>query len=166
MVDISKILIDGGILTAALLIFFFFIVIFKPRLFLSKKNVPSDILAAVPPRTKEEKRQGILLGAPVFLLLIGGVFYSTYTAYLQSGATFGPLFLHTFAIIFLASTVDLVLLDWLLMNTFTPSWIVFPGTEGFAGYKDYGFHGRAHLRALIPQAIAAAIIAGIVLLLV
>jgi hypothetical protein len=166
MIDINRILLDGGMLTVALLTFFFFIAIFKPRLFLSKKNVPADILAAVPPRTEAEKRQAVLLGVPVFLFLIGGVFYSTYTAQVQSGAGFGSLFMHTFAIIFLASTVDLVFLDWLLMNTFTPSWIVFPGTEGFAGYKDYGFHGRAHLRALIPQAVAAAIVAGIVFLLV
>jgi hypothetical protein len=57
-----------------------------------------------------------------------------------------------------------VLVDWLLLNTITPKWVVFPGTEGFAGYKDYGFHGRAHLRVLPAQVIGAAVTAGLVLL--
>jgi hypothetical protein len=57
-----------------------------------------------------------------------------------------------------------VLVDWLLLNTITPKWVVFPGTEGFAGYKDYGFHLRAHLRALPAQVLGAAVTAGLVLL--
>ena len=35
---------------------------------------------------------------------------------------------------------DLVILDWLIFVTIQPSFIVIPGTEGMAGYKDYWFH--------------------------
>jgi len=34
----------------------------------------------------------------------------------------------------------LLILDWLIFVTIQPSFIVIPGTEGMAGYKDYWFH--------------------------
>ena len=59
--------------------------------------------------------------------------------------------------------VDLLILDWLIFCTITPSFAVYPGTEGFAGYKDYGFHLKAHARGillLIPTCTAVAWVAG------
>jgi hypothetical protein len=164
MIDVQKVITDGGILTAAFMVFVFLIAYFKPRAFLSKNDVPADILAAVPPKTEAEKRQGYWLMVPLFFILIGGMLYSTYTFYLQSGAGFFPLFLHALIIILMITIGDLVIVDWLVLNTITPKWVVFPGTEGFAGYKDYGFHLRAHLKALPSQVIGAAITAGLVLL--
>lgn len=137
----------------------------RPRWFLEKKNVPPDILAAVPPRTAAERRQSLWAAIPLAFGLLGLVFYSTYVFGSASGAGFGLLFLHALILILTVSTFDLVVIDWLLLNTITPKQFVYPGTEGFAGYKDYSFHGRAHLRALPGQAIFAAMAAGIVLLL-
>ena len=164
MVDLNKTLIDGGVLTAAFLTLVMVIAYFKPRLFANKEDLPADILAAVPPKTEAEKRQAKLLQFPIFLILIGGMLVSTYSFYTQSGAGFFPLFTHALAIILIISVSDLVLVDWLLLNTITPKWVVFPGTEGFAGYKDYGFHLRAHLRVLPAQVLGAALTAGLVLL--
>ncbi|MCW5874076.1 MAG: hypothetical protein KIS88_05460 [Anaerolineales bacterium] len=137
----------------------------RPRWFLEKKNVPPDILAAVPPRTEAERRQSLWAAIPLALLLLGLVFYSTYTFGRASGASFGLLFLHAFILILAVSTFDLVVIDWLLLNTITPRQFVYPGTEGFAGYKNYGFHGRAHLRALPGQAVFVLMAAGVVALL-
>jgi len=164
MLDLNKILFDGGLLTAVFLALVLVVGYFKPRLFVNKEDLPADILAAVPPKTEAEKRQSKLLAMPIFAILIGGMLVSTYTFYAQSGAGFLPLFLHALAIILIITVSDLVLVDWLLLNTITPKWVVFPGTEGFAGYKDYGFHLRAHLRALPAQVLGAAVTAGLVLL--
>ncbi len=147
MLNISKALIDGGILSFAFLVVVAILGIAKPRLFLSKDDVPSDILAAVPPKTETEKKLAILAVIPVMLILIVGTLYSTYTFYLQSQAGFLALFLHALIILVMISGSDLVIMDWLILNTWTPKILVFPGTEEFAGYKDYGFHGRAHLKA-------------------
>lgn len=138
----------------------------RPRWFLEKKNVPPDILAAVPPRTAAERRQSLWAAIPLAFGLLGLVFYSTYVFGQVSGAGFGLLFLHALILILVVSTFDLVVIDWLLLNTITPRQFVYPGTEGFAGYKDYSFHGRAHLRALPGQAIFALIAAGVITLLV
>lgn len=165
MLDFNKLLIDGGILIVAFTAVVLFIGMYKPRLFLTKDDVPADILAAVPRRTPAEKRQAIFMAIPIFVILIGGMLYSTYTFAVESGAGFVPLFLHALVIILMIATFDLVVIDWLVLNTITPKWAVYPGTEGFAGYKDYAFHGRAHLKALPAQFIGAALTAGIVLLI-
>ncbi|MEX2161315.1 MAG: hypothetical protein WD751_05305 [Anaerolineales bacterium] len=164
MLDLNKLLLDGGLMTAAFMTLVVLVAVYKPRLFLNKEDLPADIMAAVPPKTEAEKRQAVLLGIPLFTILIGGMLYSTYTFYLQSGSGFFALFLHALIIILTIAISDLVLLDWLVLNTITPKWVVFPGTEGFAGYKDYGFHLRAHLKALPAQVLGAAITAGLVLL--
>lgn len=161
--DWLKILIDGSVLSAIFIAIVFYVGMTKPRLFVSKDDLPPDILAAVPPKTEEEKRLAKIMMVPLFVLLIGGMGYSALTFYLQSSPSFWELWLHAFLIVIFISTADLVLVDWLVLNTITPKWAVFPGTEGFAGYKDYGFHGRAHLRVLPAQIIGAAVMAGIVL---
>ena len=166
MVDISKTLVDGGILTGFFLALILGLAIYNPRLFLNKSDVPADIFAAVPPKTEKEKRQSKWLGIPLFLLLIGGPLYSTYTLSLQNpGLSFFPLFWHAFLVLLMPTLGDLFLVDWLLLNTLTPRFFVYPGTEGFAGYKDYGFHLKAHLRFFPMLPIGAAIIAVIVQLI-
>lgn len=164
MLDLNKVLLDGGVLIIAFIILVFLMGYFKPRLFLNRSDVPADIFAAVPPRTKAEEREAKIVAIPLFVIIIGGMLFSTYTFYLQSGAGFIALFLHALLIILMISLADLVLVDWLVLNTITPKWAVYPGTEGFAGYKDYGFHLRAHVRVLPAQVVGAAVTAGVVLL--
>ena len=161
----NKILIDGGILTAAFLMIVYVIGRTNPRLFLTKNDMPADILAAVPPQTEKEQKQATLAVIPLMLILTAGTLYSTYTFHLESGAGLLALFLHAFIILVTISGSDLILMDWLILNTLTPKWAVYFGTEGFAGYKDYGFHGRAHLKALPLLLIGAVISAGFALLL-
>jgi hypothetical protein len=163
MLDFNTILLDGGILAAVLLTVFFVIGMKNPRLFLSKKNVPADIFAAVPPRTEEEKRKGLRVGLLLLLPMLGYPAWSAYSFAQQSGAGFGLVLAHTYLVLFIPFLADLLILDWLILNTITPRWAVYPGTEGFAGYKDYGFHLRAHIRGLfVLLALAAPIAAGAV----
>lgn len=165
MLDITKVLIDGGILSFAFLVIVAIMGITKPRLFLNPEDVPADILAAVPPKTESEKRQAIFAVIPLMLILIAGTMYSTYTFYMQSQAGFVALFLHALIILVMISASDLIIMDWLILNTWTPKLLVFPGTEGFAGYKDYGFHGRAHLKAAPLLLFGAVISAGLTLII-
>jgi hypothetical protein len=164
MFNLNKVLIDGGSLTALFLAIVYVIGRTKPRMFLTPSDIPADILAAVAPQTESEKQLGRLAAIPLMLILTAGTFYSAYTYFLQSHAGFALLFLHSLAILVMISLGDLILMDWLILNTITPKWAIFPGTEGFAGYKDYGFHGRAHLKAAPLLLFGAAISAGLVVL--
>ncbi len=158
--DFNKILLDGGLLAALFILMLLALGRANPRYFLSKKNIPPDIYAAVPPRTREEARKGGLLILPVLLLMLGVPAWSGYTFAAASGAGFGWLLAHIYLVLLFPFFGDLLIVDWLVMNTLTPKWVVYPGTEGFAGYKDYMFHLRAHIRGLFVIAILALLLAG------
>ncbi len=123
-------------------------------------DYPPDIKARYGAISPKAKQQGYLLAIPFFLVTIGGAIWSTVRLKQQHGGTlpFHTAYLHTFAIVMSFWLTDLVLMDWLVFATWTPAIVVLPGTEGMAGYKDYGFHLRAHLRAAPALAIACAVL--------
>lgn len=166
MLDVTKILVDGSLFALIFSVIIVGVVIYNPRLMLNPGDIPADILAAVPPKTKEEHRQALWLGIPFILVLVVLPVYSAYSFALQNPqAGYWTLFLHTFFVALIPNLVDLVILDWLVFCTITPSVFVYPGTEGFAGYKDYGFHLRAHVRAFPVQVVVVAVLAGLVYLI-
>lgn len=165
MLDWTKLIMDGGIFTAVFTGLVLYTAMNKPRVFLTPGEVPPDILAKAKPLSKQEKEQAQKAMFPLMVILVGGTLYSTYTFAQQSGAGFGTLFLHALLIQLIITTFDLIFIDWFILNTLTPKWAVFPGTEGLAGYKDYGFHAKVHLKLLPRQIVGAMVIAGISLLL-
>jgi hypothetical protein len=163
----SKILLDGGLFSIIGGIYLLAMMRFNPRLFLNKGDMPPDILAAVPPKTATEKRQALILGIPFLIGIVAAPFISTLQMRQQAGGDimFLTLVLHSFAILLIFNLFDLLILDFLLFCTITPRFMVVPGTEGFAGYKDYSFHIKQHAKSVIFMALFALLIAIIVSLL-
>lgn len=58
-----------------------------------------------------------------------------------------------------------LILDWLIFCTWTPRFLVIPGTEGAAAYRDYAYHTRGFLVGSGFTLAAALVVAGIVTLL-
>ena len=164
---LSKILIDGGILAIAMSVFLVGLMWYRPRLYLNKGDIPADILAAVPPKTPAEKRLAMLIGVPFIVLALGFPLYSTvgFSYRVGADASFWLLFAHAMGVLLIPFFMDLFVLDWLIFCTITPSFVVYPGTEGFAGYKDYGFHLRAHTRGFLFLIPTCAVIAGLAALM-
>jgi hypothetical protein len=162
MINISKILLDGALLSILASISIIGILRFNPRLFL--QDYPEEIQSGVPPKTNLEKRQSLITGIPFLLLLFAVPFISTLILKRQSGETisFIFLFLNAFGVAFIFNLVDLLMLDWLLFCFITPSFLVIPGTEGMQAYKDSGFHFRAFLMGTVLSIAAGLVIAGIV----
>lgn len=165
MLNITKLLIDGGIFSAIASLYISAILYINPRLFL--QDYPEDIQRAVPQKTREERRLSILLGTPFLLLLFAGPFISTLTLNHQSGGelSFFAASLHAFGIVFIFNLVDWLILDWLIFCTITPNFLVIPDTEGMAGYKDYSFHFRAFRIGTVLSIIAGLIIGTLVMIL-
>ncbi|MBX3006108.1 MAG: hypothetical protein KF821_09835 [Anaerolineales bacterium] len=136
-----------------------------PRMFLVRGEVPPDIFAAAAPLNAAEQAQSTRVMGVLMAILVGGTLYSTYTFAQHSGVGYGVLFLHALLIQLSITTFDLIFIDWLVLNTLTPAWSVFAGTEGLPGYKEYSFHAKVHLKLLPRQLLGAAAIAGIALLL-
>jgi len=160
VLDLNKILFDGVVFSIIGSGIILAVMRYSPRLFLNKGDFPADILAAVPPKTSAEKRLALILGMPFLIAIVAIPFISTLQFRQQAGSevAFYLLFLHAFAILMFFSLFDLLILDFLLFCTITPSFMVVPGTEGLSGYKDYGFHVRQHARSVPFTALAALVI--------
>lgn len=128
------------------------------------EDYPPDIKARFGPMSAKTKRQRLIYGLPFLAFMIGfpifAVFQFAQMAELTYWHVFGSLlFMYTFF-----NLTDLFVLDWLIFNTIQPRFIILPGTEGMAGYKDYGFHFRGSIKGQIGLTIASLFIAGLLML--
>jgi hypothetical protein len=76
----------------------------------------------------------------------------------------GPSFLEVFIglsrLFMVFNRVDQLIPDWLVFCTLTPEFMILPGTEGMAGYRDYGFHFRGFHIGTVLCLVSALIFAG------
>jgi hypothetical protein len=75
--------------------------------------------------------------------------------------TFLRVFVNSAVILMMFNLVDLIVIDWLIFNTLQPRFIILPGTEGMAGYHDYGFHFRQFLKGTAGSLVVSLMIAAI-----
>ncbi|MEI6246266.1 MAG: nitroreductase [Acidobacteriota bacterium] len=135
---------------------------FNPRLMI--QDYPKDIQAAVPAKTADEKRMALILGLPLLVVMFGVPGWSALTLKHELGAaaTFWPLALRAFGVAQTFNVVDWLVLDWLIFCTITPRFLVIPGTERMAGYKNYAFHFRGFLIGTVVSAVGSIIIATVI----
>lgn len=165
MPHITKTITDGIILAIITSIIILISMRLNPRIWLH--DYPEDVQAKAPPKTPQEKRLSMLIGIPFMLVMLLVTFISTLSLKSQSPEplSFWALFAHAFGVVWIFNLVDWLILDWLIFCTITPGFVVIPGTEGMAGYKDYFMHFRGFLIGTVYSAIAGLIVAGIVALL-
>jgi len=125
------------------------------------QDAPPDIREKAGPKNKETKWQTILFAIPFMLILFGGVVRSNLQLKRQRGGNlpFKLAFWQAYGLLLYFWLFDLVIIDWLWLVTFKPSFAIIPGTEGMAGYDDYAFHLRTSWPALPGMIIPALIIA-------
>lgn len=123
-------------------------------------DYPPDIRAQFGPMSTAARRHKKIVGLPFGVVLLGLLAISIMRL---PEVTFFTVFVNTAVMLGLFNLVDLLLLDWLLFNIIRPRFMILPGTEGMAGYGDYGFHFRQFLKgmggALIGSLLVAAIVA-------
>ena len=121
------------------------------------------IKAKVPPQTREEKRLALIVGVPWMVFTFGFPIFSSYVLKSRLGGEipFWTAFFNVFILVLLATVGDLVILDWLIVSTITPKFVIIPGTDK-ADYADFSHHYRGHARAVVPLLLVCAVIAGVV----
>jgi len=124
-------------------------------------DYPPDIKKKFGPPSAKNRRQAFIVAIPFLLIGLGDVVWSTMRLKRSNGGTlsFTAAFIHSTLLILSVWLFDLTILDWLMFVTFTPKFVVLPGTEGMAGYDDYAFHLKEHFRALPVLVVVGAIIA-------
>jgi hypothetical protein len=163
MSNITKILTDGALLSLFTSLWLILTLWVNPRIFLH--DYPAKIQEKVPKKTKAEKRLTYVFGVPFMLLLLLGPFFSTLSLKEQGNAQFWVLWLNAAGVVWVFNIVDWLILDWLMFCTLTPRFVVIPGSEGMAEYKDYGFHFRGFLHGTVYSILGGLVIAGIVSIL-
>jgi hypothetical protein len=98
-------------------------------------------------------------------LLLLGSFFSTLALEAHGETRFWALWLNAAGVMFVFNVVDWLILDWFMFCTLTPRFVVIPGSEGMAEYKDYWFHFRGFLHGTVYSNLMGLVIAGIVFLL-
>ncbi len=165
MLAFDQILMHGIILSVPGSLILMAAVYFNPRF--ARKDLPKEIQDATPPLNRKEKLQALAFTIPFLALLVFVPLFSGFTLEAPGGGEvpFTILSLHIFGVLFVFNLVDLLILDCLIYCTITPKFVVIPGTEGLAGYKDYGHQIRAHVRGTALLAVLALLLAGVVVLM-
>ena len=138
--SLKHVLIDGTILNILVSIIIYGSIYANPMTWVG--DYPPDIQAAVGDAARVPLGQTAIVGVLCFVVVVGVVLYSNARLRQQNGGrlSFLAAFVNSALIFFYFAVWDLVILDWLIFVTIQPSFIVIPGTEGLAGYKDYWFH--------------------------
>ncbi|MBN2044575.1 MAG: hypothetical protein JW757_06105 [Anaerolineales bacterium] len=162
MLNWDLILTHGAIYSIVSSIYLVILLRIDSRMFLSKGDYPDDVLAAVPPRSKEETRKATILSAPWLLWSLALPVYSAFRYVASEGEIppFWAVSLHAFLIFFSFWLVDLVVLDMIMFAWITPKFIIIPGSEGFPGYKDIRWHLRGHFKTGLPLLVVLGLVVG------
>jgi len=162
---ITNALIFGCILSAILFAMVLVLVRINPEIMLG--DYPPDIQAKYGPMSERSKRQRIPV-AILFLVVMFAIVAASFAPIL--GAVDRPrLFLASFTNLFVVFSVfnilDWLVLDWLIVVTLRPRFLVLPGTDGMAGYGDYAFHFRGFLIGIAITLVASILLSGLVTIL-
>ncbi len=127
-------------------------------------DYPPDIRAKFGPMSSETRITAKIASMPLLVLLLSVIV----AALVQLRQTTGELtFINTFIVVLLIFQVwnllDLLVLDWFILMTLRPHFMILPGTEGLAGYQDYRFHFRKFINGMVLTMVLSIVIAGIAL---
>jgi hypothetical protein len=116
-------------------------------------DFPEDVRALMPDFTDDERRRGTLFATLFLVSLLATTFIATYS-WIDGvrAAGFGQAYGMALATFVAFCLIDLVIVDWIIVCWWRPSWIVIHGTETAAGWGDYMFHVREQLS---PKGLAA-----------
>lgn len=161
MLDLETILVHGAVLSVSGSCILLAAVRFNPRL--AARDLPEEIQARTPLLTKGERLQATLFAVPFLALVLVVPLLSglSFVAQSEGGVPFLLVFLPIFSVLFVFNLVDLLILEWLIYCTLTPTFVVIPETEDLPAYKDFSDHLRAQLRCLVLQAVVSLALAGL-----
>jgi hypothetical protein len=127
-------------------------------------DYPPDIRTKFGPMSEKTRKQANLASLPLLatlgLIVVLGL---GQLRNLTGELTFVNTFIVTTTIFQVWNLIDLVLLDWLLLMTLKPRFMILPGTEGMAGYSNYGFHFHKFLNGIVFTLILSVIVTTIAL---
>jgi hypothetical protein len=157
---VSHALVSGVILSGVMFTSILGLVRINPEIML--KDYPPDIQAKYGPMSERSKRQRLPVAIFFIAVLLGIVVWSFMGVRTNTGndVPFLTALVHLLIMFTVFNLLDWLVLDWLIVVAIRPSFIVLPGTEGMAGYRDYGFHFRGFLIGMLITLVKSIVVAG------
>jgi hypothetical protein len=166
MLSISRILMDGTLLSLALSIIIIGSLIYNPRIWL--QDYPESVRKLVPPLTDAEKRTQHILMIPFLLLFLVGPALSTAALRAEQGGVlpFAVAYLNTFLVLNIFNLFDAVVIDLLILTVGKPRFMILPGTTlaDYGDLYDWGMQLRNYLKGIVIAAVLALPIALVAIL--
>jgi hypothetical protein len=120
---------------------------------------PPDVRAKFGAMDAQTRRQANLASLPLLIVLGAVIVFALASLRKQtSELTVLDTFIVAVTMFQVWNVLDLLLLDWFLLLTLQPRFMILPGTEGMAGYRDYGFHFRKFLNGIALTTILGGIV--------
>lgn len=128
-------------------------------------DYPPDVQETYGAMSARGKRFRPLIGILFFgtVIAIVALSFSALRGGLGENPRFQHYFLTSYVVLMVFNLFDLLIVDWLIFVSVQPRQVVLPGTEGMAGYRDYGFHFRGFLVGIVFSALGAAIMSAMAL---
>src|SRR3990170_633538 len=131
------------------------------------RDYPPDVQAEHGPMSDRSHRQKLLVAilvlAETFGVIVASLGHILDDAH--AAGLFPAMFVHFFVMFSVFNVLDWLVLDWLIVVSLRPSFLILPGTEGMAGYRDYAFHFRGFLIGIPITLAASLVLAALVTLL-
>lgn len=134
--------------------------LWNPRIWV--QDLPAELRALVPPKTPAEQRQTQIVAIPMLILMLGGPALAGATG-ISAGISAEQFFIAfgiSYGVNLVFNVFDLVLIDWLIVCTWTPARLVYAPLRP-EQLKDYGYHARAFAKGvfllIVPSMMSAAL---------
>ena len=162
---ISNALVFGVVLGSILFTTILVVVRINPEIML--RDYPPDVQTEHGPMSDRSKRQKLLVAILVLAEMLGVIVASLAPNLddTEAAGLFPTMLVHFFVMFSVFNVLDWLVLDWLIVVSLRPSFLILPGTEGMAGYRDYAFHFRGFLIGIPITLAASLVLAALVTLL-
>ncbi len=143
----------------SLLWIFVVIVLVRKFPFMISHDYPIDVqkVANIGVPTKEEKLKGNVFGAISFsILLLLPILFVLF--HHSSASSFLSIFMHIWVICITWNVVDLIIVDWLFICKLLYRPFLLPGSEGYEGNRNYGYHFKGFVKGAFMMSFMALIL--------
>lgn len=147
--SLTRIVTDGLVAVVPFSVVVWATFLTMPRMWLH--SLPPDIQAMALPKTAAERRMTGVMGTLVLLCFFGVPSLLTWRFRNETpgGLSFLATLTHLYGVWAVVNLWDLVAIDWPYAYFVDPLRPPIPGTAGAKGYKNYGFHARAFVKASV-----------------
>jgi hypothetical protein len=161
---LSHSLVYGIILSGVLTILILGSLYINPEMWLH--DAPRDIQEKHGPMSARAKRQRAWLAVAFAVAIIGvvGLSFVRLPAVVGGPLTFMSVFAHLWIMFMLFNVVDLLLIDWLIVEFMRPAFIVQSGLGQLMAERNYWHHFQGFLKGSVGILVASLLLAGVIML--